>query len=1043
MKKVVFIIVVLSLFVYFADAQTVWLNDATNGTTVNTCNAMFYDNGGPSANYTAVDLGPEYIITFCSNGPGTLQAKFTAFDIVYGNWATTDTLFIYDGPNINSPVFNAQGYGNYNAQELLDDNIVSTSGCLTFRFKTATLVQGVGAGWEAKIFCCDLQSTSSVSPTTSCSSANGSATINPSNGTSPYQYLWSPNANNQTTQTASNLSAGMYNVRVTDSDRCFKYFDSINVVSTQSLNASVSGIVNNNQCIPGSDSCIYNGPSVVINEIMVMPGNTYGTSGGDNTSQTFQAMYNTSNTGGEWIELYNPSPCDPIDLSCFVLASATSGSDQGAFAFPQGTIIPPLGFLVVGATNAANVDINLNTYLNTQYLNGTSRWHLNNGSGWIAIYNQSLQIVDGVYWGQNAGVINTASEFNYNVFQIVPSNKSLPNGDGCNHSSGVIAKPNSMVASFSYVGDNSSSTVGSSTIGKTIYRSTDGASTWIIGGIGAAHNTPGSCNGVCAPPFVGGSTCSGAATIVATNGTGTYNYSWSHNPSQNVNQLTNLCTGSYTVTVTSGGCQGTVSFNIINEAAPALQFINVIDAVCQSPGEATVVATGGVPGYQYAWNTVPIQTTDRATNLSQGTYTVVVTDNAGCTTSGTVTINQTSSTITATSTITQTTCGSNNGSIVINALPVGNYIYTWAPAVSTTNSASGLSPGNYSVTVSDGICPVVLTMQVLSSQLPSLQLVSVAPENYGNSDGTATVIAQNGTAPYSYVWNTTPHQTGPTATNLVSGSYSVTVTDANSCSAVLNVVIPVVGGATLTTNATVEHCGQSDGTATVNVITPAGAYTILWSTGDTTLSVVGLSAGVYTVTVTDQLGTYTSSVTIGNQPGPVADFRYSPQRIRIDEPTVSFINQTSGNYSNVDWQFGDGGSSNDNNPSYTYTNAGEYMVVLTVSDAFGCIDSISKNLIILPVPTIYIPNAFSPDGDGINEGFGPKGVNLNPTEYLFTIFNRWGEVVFETKELSVFWNGKYRDSAETVPVGVYVYKLFLQLPYEPLIDIIGTVTVVR
>jgi len=109
---------------------------------------------------------------------------------------------------------------------------------------------------------------------------------------------------------------------------------------------------------------------IVINEVMFMPGSNFSTSGGDNTTSTIQSMYNTTSSGAEWIELYNSSPCQSIDLSCYIIGGKTTSTNYAAFAFPNGTIIPPLGFLVIGGANAPNVDINLNTYIGNPRLIG-------------------------------------------------------------------------------------------------------------------------------------------------------------------------------------------------------------------------------------------------------------------------------------------------------------------------------------------------------------------------------------------------------------------------------------------------------------------------------------------------------------------------------------------------------------------------------------------------------------------------------------------------------------------------------------------------
>ena len=207
----------------------------------------------------------------------------------------------------------------------------------------------------------------------------------------------------------------------------------------------------------------------------------------------------------------------------------------------------------------------------------------------------------------------------------------------------------------------------------------------------------------------------------------------------------------------------------------------------QSTGSATASATGGTTPYTYSWNTSPVQTTATATGLAAGTYTVTVTDNKGCTSTSNVTITQPSAALSASvPTQTNVNCfGQSTGSATASATGgTAPYTYSWNTSpVQSTITATGLSAGTYTVTVTDNK-GCTSTSNVTITQ-PAASLSSVCsntnPTSYGANDGYVTVVASGGTAPYTYSWNTSPIQTTATVSGLSSGTYIVTITDSKGC----------------------------------------------------------------------------------------------------------------------------------------------------------------------------------------------------------------------------------------------------------------------
>jgi len=216
-----------------------------------------------------------------------------------------------------------------------------------------------------------------------------------------------------------------------------------------------------------------------------------------------------------------------------------------------------------------------------------------------------------------------------------------------------------------------------------------------------------------------------------------------------------------------------------------------------------------------------------------------------------------------------------------------------------------------------------------------------------SNDGTATVSSSGGTPPYTFSWSPSGQSTA-TITGLSVGTYSVMVNDANGCSATAFVTITQPAGISLTGTSTSCTCGNNNGTATVNPSGGTPSYTYYWSNGQSMQTITGLSAGNYSVTVTDANGcSNIDSVSIAASTAIVASF---------NAPNVCFNNQTSftdqstGTPTQWSWNFGNGNTSNIQNPSQTYANPGTYTVTLVATNGSGCKDSIYKTAVVNPIP---------------------------------------------------------------------------------------------
>jgi len=393
----------------------------------------------------------------------------------------------------------------------------------------------------------------------------------------------------------------------------------------------------------------------------------------------------------------------------------------------------------------------------------------------------------------------------------------------------------------------------------------------------------------------------GSASVSVLGGTPGYTYMW--NNGVQTQTASNLIAGRYTVTVTDAkGCSSTADATIEGQDSQIRsQISDSTNVLCygMATGSATVMPSGGSPsvpgpmGYDYQWSTSPEQTTQTATNLVAGSYTVTVRDSHGCISTSTVNISEPESALAATiapGAIHDVACyGESTGSIVVT--PSGGtvtathgYTYSWNPSSQTTQTATNLPVGQYVVTVTDANGCQASASATVSGQ--SYPLVASFAEGssldvlcFGNATGSATVTVTGGSPDYRYSWNTIPEQTTSTATNLTAGNYVVSVTDDNGCSTTASIRINGQGTplapSILPTNVTNVACnGMTTGSATVTVSggTPtneAPGYYFSWDNGQSEQTLVNVGAGTYTVTITDAHScTATSSVTI-TQPAPL------------------------------------------------------------------------------------------------------------------------------------------------------------------------------
>jgi gliding motility-associated-like protein len=495
---------------------------------------------------------------------------------------------------------------------------------------------------------------------------------------------------------------------------------------------------------------------------------------------------------------------------------------------------------------------------------------------------------------------------------------------------------------------------------------------------------------------------------VTLNGSGAVSYVWDNGITDGVSFVPVLGTTTYTVTGTdANGCSNTDQVDVTVNPLP------VVDAGAdQTLCDGESVTLNGSGAVSYVWDNGITDGVSFVPPIGATTYTVTGTDANGC--SNTDQVN-----------------------VFVNALPLVNAGPDQAvcDGVSVTLNGSGAVSYDWDNGVTDGVsfvqavgtntytvsgtdvnsCTNTDQVDVTVNPLP----VTDAGADQTVCEGTPIMLSSAGTS--NLTWNNGVTNNIPFYQ--VVGTVVYIVQDSLPTGCIMFDEVSVTVHPNPFVMARDEEICPGEGATLFG----EGALTYTWTGGVIDgVEFYPTSTATYTVTGSNQFGcSATAEATVLVHEGPIADFNILDFSLTTVSPGTGFDNLSSGAVS-YEWNFGDGSwNSNEFEPYHEFPtdDAGSYEIILTATSAEGCTDDRIKYVYVTQDYTIYVPNAFTPDGNGVNEIFKPVLDGFDPQDYTLYIFNRWGDLVFESHDMEVGWDGKYSQHDIGVQDGVFTWKI--------------------
>ncbi len=509
----------------------------------------------------------------------------------------------------------------------------------------------------------------------------------------------------------------------------------------------------------------------------------------------------------------------------------------------------------------------------------------------------------------------------------------------------------------------------------------------------------------------------GTITATGTGGATPYQYSIDGINFQSSNIFTGLAAGAYTVTIKdANNCINTTSVTIASSNGATVTAISTNASCGISNGTITATGTGGITPYQYSIDGINFQANNIFTGLATGAYTVTIKDANNCINSTSVAIAGTSGT-TVTATSTPASCGTNNGTITASGsggAPPYQYAVNGG-VFQSGNFFTGLVTGNYILTIKDANnCTNTINITVGSS--------SNIAVNAGNDvricEGASVQLEATTNAPV-YSWSpvtglSNANILNPVATPVFTTSYIITAVN-GQCVKSDTVLVTVLPSPLPSAGNDITSCFGSS-----IQLNGSGGSNYLWSPAS------GLSnaRAANPVFIPSQPGVYTFTLSVTNAAGctskkldtviitilpPAKVFAGNDTSVAVNQPLQLHAEDiSSSGFNSYTWSPSLGlNNAFIKNPELLLPGVGTYRYTVTAKTAAGCEASDDITIKVFIKPALYVPNAFTPNGDGRNDVLKVIPVGIKELKY-FSIYNRFGELVFTTKNLSAGWDGVYK-----------------------------------
>jgi gliding motility-associated-like protein len=533
---------------------------------------------------------------------------------------------------------------------------------------------------------------------------------------------------------------------------------------------------------------------------------------------------------------------------------------------------------------------------------------------------------------------------------------------------------------------------------------------------------------------------SGAIEISVSGGTSSlsYQFEWKRNgipiPANSQN-LTGIPAGTYEVKVKdANGCFKILSGIQLTEPSAALVInYSKTDISCYgaNDGSLKLDVSGGLPPYNIKWNFGSGQI--GFDNLGPGDYTLTVSDKSGCIKTQTITIED-APLFKITPEVKNISCfGQKDSFIKLNLEGgFGSTTIRWDNG-EEREDLFNLIAGVYGVTIKDqSDCEIRSVFNIVEAALLQIEpIIKDALVCDNPQSGEISLGISGGTPPYTIQWSN--GQVVETLFGITAGQYAVKITDASGCQVNQSFEVkrpaPISIVAFQSTNVQCEPRLVEE-EFKITISGGFAPYNIKWSGGKISADGKTMKTnapGLYEVLVTDGRGCSSiQSFEVENLEiipeaaiESAAFEQYNSYMVNFE---IQFLNKSFGQITSYFWDFGDGNESFEENPKHTYTAEGDFEISLTITDVFGCSAVIKKKISVFDY-YLVVPNAFTPNGDGINDTFFPKFINIESLE--FWILNKWGETIYFSDDMTnQGWDGKIKGVVATP--GNYVYRLKFQ-----------------